>query len=104
MKMRTMRPPRRLINPDNWAGVVADAETLLMHGWAGQALRFGWNPLEIFGVSDDYDGLAVWLNGHHLVLLDDRGAIALDHPGGRNRYWFHRRDPAGAVMLWEWAR
>jgi hypothetical protein len=102
--MRTLPVPRRLINPQNWAGVVADAETLVVEGWAGQALRLGWHPLELFGVSDDYDGLAIWLNGHKIVVLDDRGAIAHDL-SGNSRFWFHRRQPdPAAVMLWDWAR
>jgi hypothetical protein len=102
--MRTLSAPRRLLSPENWAGVVVDAETLLMEGWAGQALRLGWQPVEVFGVSDSYDGLAVWLNGHKLVLLDERGAIAINGIGGKTRFYFDRRDPAGAGMLWDWAR
>jgi len=104
MRLRTMRPPRRLLTPANWAGVVADAEALVVEGWAGQALRLGWQPIELFGVSDDFDGLAVWLNARKMVLLDERMAIAIDI-GGRSRFYFNRRAPDRAtVMLWEWAR
>lgn len=100
-RLRTMPPPRLLMTPANWAGVVADAECLLMDGWVRQALRLRWEPLELFGVGNDYDGLAVWLNGRRLLLMAEWGAISRDGP---TTYYFNRRAPSGAVMLWDWAR
>jgi hypothetical protein len=100
-RLRSLPAPRRLLTPANWAGVIADAETLVVDGWAAQALRLGWEPIELFGVGPDYDGLAVWLNGRRLSLLDQASAIS---KAGNARHFFNRRPPAGAVMLWDWGR
>lgn len=99
-------PPPRLSNQSTWHEVRRDAEWLAASGWAGKALALGWDPLAVFGCgqqgSRQYEGLAVWLAGRRLVLLDEHSAIAVE---GRARSVFHvPRTPARAVFLWAFGR
>ncbi len=103
-RLETMAAPR-LLNPDLWPGAVADAISLARNGWAAKVLALGWTELELFGcIADRHgdpagDGLAVWLAGRRLVLIDERSAIAAE---GTSRFCFNRRTvPAGAIFIWE---
>lgn len=95
-----------------WARVVDDAHALALDGWAGKALALGWNAHDVFGIgkrdSLDFAGLAVWLNGRAIVVLDaDRamvrtvGGMACFERGG----WGHGRDASEPpVLLWQFGR
>lgn len=95
-----------------WARVVDDAHALALDGWAGKALALGWNAYDVFGIgkrdSLDFAGLAVWLDGRTIVVLDaDRamvrtaGGMACFERGG----WGHGRDAsAPSVLLWQFGR
>jgi len=105
--LKVMHPPR-LLKPDAWPIVVADAALLVDRGWAASALKFGWSPMEIFGAVPDLagdlagDGLAVWLAGRKLRMIMAGYAVVEDGPGGRS--YFNRREAEGAVLLWEIGR
>jgi len=70
------RAPPQITRPEIWLAVVADAVRLAADGWAAQALRLGWSPLELWGCSPerggnpDHDGLAVWIDGRRVLLVD----------------------------------
>lgn len=96
-RLRGMRVPR-ITRPDVWPEIVADALRLSSEGWAVSALGLGWSPLELWGWSPDREGLAVWLAGRPLVLIDDTMAIVRDCD---KRCVFHRQDSQGARFLWE---
>ncbi len=99
------KPAPRITRPDVWPEIVADAERLARCGWAAQALALGWEPLQLFGCSPaaggiaDLEGLAVWLAGRRIILLDSRSVIVANGP--RSRSIFNRRSMDGAVFLWE---
>jgi len=84
-----------------WRQVRADAQRIGDGGWATEALALGWSVEELFGVSADgvIEGLAVWLEGRRLVLIDATSAIAAGD--GRRRFVFTR--PGGAVLRLLWA-
>jgi hypothetical protein len=105
-----MNPPRRLKAGCRWDEIKGDAARLAAEGWALNALALGWHPLELFGCggqsSSDFEGLAVWLSGRKVALLDERSAVAA-HGGAH--FIFNRRhgfDPStsGGVFLWEFGR
>jgi hypothetical protein len=87
---RSPPPARRPVAA--WRAVTADALALAQSGWALDALALGWNPLDLFGCSMDggaaFAGLAVWLEGDRLLLLDGASAIAAR---GNLRRVFNRR-------------
>lgn len=95
-----------------WARVVDDAIALAVDGWAGKALALGWSAHDVFGIgprdSLDFAGLAVWLEGRTIVVLNadramvrDRGGMACFERGG----WGHGRDAsADPVLLWQFGR
>lgn len=106
--LRTMPTPR-IKERARWRGVVDDAERLVAGGWAAQALALGWHPLELFGFGlnkdDRYDGLAVWLTGRRIVLLDDASVIVRDGDWrrcfNRQRVFLDGGDGDGlALPLW----
>lgn len=99
-KLKPASPPR-LKRPDDWSIVVADALRIASDGWAGRAFALGWAPIELFGIGQDYEGLAVWLDGRELRLLDKQTAIAAR---GNERRIFHRSSHVTAEWLWEWGR
>ncbi len=113
-RLETMPAPRQLERSANWRGVVTDAITLARDRWAAKALTLGWTAGDLFGVGArtdwDFQGLAVWLDGRRLVMLDDRQAIAAGNPlddrsafirGGMR----HGTQPTVVpVMLWELGR
>ncbi|HEX7822733.1 MAG TPA: hypothetical protein VF463_19190 [Sphingobium sp.] len=79
------------VRPDVWAVVAKDAIRLAANGWVRQALDLGWSAHDLFGVdpidSDDFAGLAVWLNGRSINLIDPDRAIVVDRSG---RSFFNR--------------
>ena len=105
--LRTMPVPRGVIR-DNWRRVVTDAGRLVSEGWAAEAFERGWTALDLFGSEpvgsdDDYKaGLAAWLTGRPLVLLDADSAIA--RINGKRWVFNKRRDRSGCVLLWELGR
>lgn len=105
--LRSLRamPVPRMSNPEIWPEIVADAARIANEGWAAQALALGWSPLHLWGVSTvrgglvDLEGLAVWLRGRRIVLLD--AASCLVESGPRQHSIFNVRPMGGAVLLWE---
>ncbi len=95
-----------------WARVVDDAHALALDGWASKALALGWSAHDVFGIgkrdSLDFAGLAVWLKGRRIVVLNadravvrDRGGMACFERGS----WGHGRDASEPpVLLWQFAR
>lgn len=110
-RLERLPPPRKLERAANWRGVVVDAMTLARDRWAAKAMALGWTAGDLFGIGprDDWDfqGLAVWLDGRRIVMLDDKRAIAADASGG-SRSSFDRggmrhgtHPTIEPVMLWE---
>lgn len=93
-------PRPRIARPDVWTTIVSDAGWLAESGWAGQAIKLGWDAAELFGISSDPDwqSLAVWLDGRRPLLIGERTAF-VDKDGWRAI--FNRRRSADAIMLWE---
>jgi hypothetical protein len=95
----------RTSNPECWPVVVADALRLAADGWAAQALKLGWSPLDLFGAVTDKrgdpnsDGLAVKLCGRPLLALCASFATVRDGPGSRT--YLYRGSNAGTRLLWE---
>lgn len=84
-RLKVMHPPR-LLRPDAWSIVVADAALLVESGWAASALKSGWSTVEIFGAVPDLagdpasDGLAVWLAGRKLRMITAERAVVENGP------------------------
>jgi hypothetical protein len=51
------------------------------------------------GGNSDHDGLAVWIDGRRVLLLDADTCIV--ETGPNERSVFNRRPSAGAVFLWD---
>jgi len=112
LTLENLPPPPLLQERLKWRPVVADAMRIAREGWAERALGLGWTPADLFGVgeagSDDFEGLAVWLRGRRIILLDATTAIS---PNDDNsRAVFNRPDrrlrSAGVVVvpLWKFGR
>jgi hypothetical protein len=103
-RLRLMANPR-LLQPDVWPLVVADAIRLTRDGWAVKAMALGWTDRDLFGAVFDPtgdaagDGLAVWLAGRKLLALTSDYAVVEDDGGGRS--YFTKRVAEGVVLLWE---
>jgi len=82
-----------------WREIVADARRLVAEGWITTALALGWTAHDLFGVLDDREGLAVWLRGRAIILIDGDGAVA--HYPDQPADLYRRRDLPGAKLLWE---
>jgi hypothetical protein len=86
-RLKRLPPPWKLERGANWRGVVVDAMTIARDRWPAKAMALGWTAGELFGIGprDDWDlqGLAVWLDGRRVVMLDDKRAIVADPSGGR---------------------
>lgn len=112
-RLETLPPPRKIENAEVWRRVVADALRIARDRWAAKALAMGWTAGDIFGVGprDDWDfqGLAAWLDGMRIVMLDDTQAISTND-AGKNRYFIrggmrHGTHPTVVpVMLWDFGR
>src|SRR5665213_1163529 len=102
--LRAMAAPR-ITRPEVWPEIVSDALLLARDGWAETAMALGWSPLQLWGCSPDRggnpadDGLAVWLAGRRVLLID--GASCIVESGPKARAVFSRRPAAGAVFLWQ---
>lgn len=107
-----MPAPRKIERAGNWRGIVRDALAIARDGWAANAMALGWSAGDLFGIGsrDDWEfaGLAVWLRGRSIVLLDQQRAIVAD---GDQRAAFTRggmghgtHPTVMPVMLWEFGR
>lgn len=113
-RLEALPPPRGLDRQANWRGVVADALTIARDGWAAKAIALGWTTGDLFGIGprDDWDfqGLALWLNGRRILMIDARQAVASgDHADYRATFvrggMRHGTHPViSPVMLWEFGR
>jgi hypothetical protein len=112
-RLRELPPPRKIEISENWRGVVADALSMARDDWAANAIALGWTVGDLFGVGpcDDWDfqGLAVWLDGWRIVLIDSAQAIAVSTDGERRHFLRggtrHGSCPTIApVMLWDFGR
>jgi hypothetical protein len=104
-RLQAMAAPR-ITRPDIWLAVVADAVRLASDGWAVHAIGLGWSLLDLWGCSPepggnaDQDGLAVWIDGRRVLLLDGDSCIVENGPNARTV--FNRRSvAAGGVLLWD---
>lgn len=113
-RLETMPPPRKLERSANWQGVVTDAMKIARDRWAAKAMALGWTAGDLFGIGprDDWDfqGLAVWLDGRRIVMLDAERAIVAGDSGNR-RSTFERggmrhgtHPTITPVMLWDFGR
>jgi hypothetical protein len=108
LKLQSMPVPRITL-PPVWPEIVADARRLGTEGRAVQALALGWKPLELFGCSAKpggdagQEGLAMWLAGRRVLLLDALSCIADDGAGGRSIFYGRSVRPGG-VFLWKLGR
>jgi len=106
-RLRSMPGPR-LMGPDFWPLIVADALGLAGEGWAAKAMALGWTELDVFGAVPNPagdpagDGLAVWLEGRRLKALCGTYAVVEDVGGGKS--YFNRRESEGRVLFWELGR
>lgn len=68
-------PPARIKDRGVWREIVDDALGLARDGWAATAMALGWSAYDLFGTGPDdsnqYDGLAVWLAGRAVAMLDE---------------------------------
>ena len=100
--------PAGLIHPERWPTIVADAERLAAGRWAVTAICLGWTLRDLFGCAPpgirepDMDGLAAWLDGRRLIVMDEARAVA-SHPATGAVSHFRRPDQPGATLLWEFA-
>ncbi|MFD0846911.1 hypothetical protein [Sphingosinicella xenopeptidilytica] len=76
-----------------WPQIVADALTVWTR-WAGQASALGWSAHDLFGRR----GLAVWMKGRRLVLIDAKMAIVTQ--GSRSSV-FYRRGHQDDDFIWD---
>jgi hypothetical protein len=100
-------PVPRVVGRGSWRPIVDDAMRIARDGWAASALSLGWSPHDLFGIGphDDLEfaGLAVWLHGRAIMVVDEARAIVADSDG---RAAFHRVGPPAIkpVLLWEFGR
>lgn len=105
-------PAPRVVGRGAWRPIVDDALRIARDGWAANAMALGWSASDLFGIGprDDWEfsGLAVWLRGRPIVLLDEQCAIVAD---GHRRAAFtrggmgHGTHPTVApVLLWDFGR
>ena len=105
-RLQVMRAPRT-VRADLWSRVVADAVGLVASGWAAKAIAMAWSPLDLFGAVTDADGdpysdgLAMWLAGRKLLAIEATLAVVRD---GEGHFYYHRREQAGAKLLWNLGR
>lgn len=105
-------PPPNLKTRDQWAPTVADAIDLGRRGFVRQALDLGWSATDLFGIGprddDEFSGLAVWLAGRRLIILEAERAVARGsgsystfvRGGWGHGYW----SDVEPVLLWQFGR
>jgi hypothetical protein len=113
-RLEMMPAPRKLQQSANWRGVIADAMVLARDRWAAKAMALGWSVSDLFGVGAktdwDFQGLAVWLDGRRIIMLDEKQAIVAGNPGDHRSAFIrggmrHGTDPVvEPAMLWEFGR
>lgn len=113
-RLEHMPPPRKLETPANWRGVVNDALTIARDGWAAKAMALGWSAGDLFGIGPrddwDFEGVAVWIDGRRIAVLDEARIIATDARGDRRGVFVrggaqHGKMPTiTPVMLWDFGR
>lgn len=104
-------PAPRVVGRGAWRPIVDDALRIAREGWAASvlalALALGWSEADLFGIGplDDVEfaGLAVWLRGRSIVMVDEARAIVAE---GERRAAYHRRRSIGCepVILWRFGR
>lgn len=109
IELRRRQPPK-LTMPTQWWGTAVDAVLLHTGGWTEKALRLGWSVADLYGIGpkDDqqFAGLAAWLDGREVVMIDEHGASAALMSRGsaiEQPLRYRRRDPhnCGPVMIWD---
>jgi hypothetical protein len=103
-----MPPPSGFL-PDRWQRII-NATGFFLDRWAAEAIRCGWNYLDVFGCEReaptarfDAMGLVMSLDRREIVSIDSLGADLVTAAGVHQR--FRRRPlPIGTVCLWELAR
>lgn len=109
-RLAAMPCPRLIREPAVWREVVGDALRLRDEGWLATALAMGWTALDLFGVADGFESVAVELRNRPVIALlaaqADHGSGAqacfvLDDGDGRRAAINRRQAPKGAALLWE---
>jgi len=111
-RLRLMPAPRKIPRAA-WAAFVDDAQALVFHGIAGEALAKGWAAIDLFGVSADesWQCLAGWIGGRRddhgracYLLTEIRGERTLPYAvqaAGTSRRWHYPEPaPSDAVLPW----
>lgn len=102
------RSAPRGVDRAGWEAVVDDTRRLIGEGWAAHAIGLGWSLIDLFGVEpagsdDDYRyGLAAWMAGRPLVLLEADSAIV--RVGDVRSVFNRKRDRTGAIYIWNLGR
>lgn len=97
----------RITRPEVWPGIVMDAVRVVEEGWAEKALALNWTAEQVWGCSPepggnvDHDGLAVWLAGRRVLLLDEWSCIVEEGPNARAVFTRPQIAVPGSVLLWE---
>src|SRR4051794_19789785 len=89
-------PPPAGFWPDRWQRII-DATGAFLDRWAGEAIRYGWSDLDVFGCHDtapaarfDCMALVLLLDRREVVAIDPDGADLVTVTGARQRF---RRRP-----------
>lgn len=111
-KLPTMRAPR-WTSSDRWRLFVGDVAWLCESGVAADAIRQGWTPLDLFGVSRDeqWQSLAAWIGGRRdeygracCLLTEIRGDRTLPYAvharDGSHCWHYCGTAPADARLAW----
>jgi hypothetical protein len=95
------------IPPQRWLRFINDCGRFLDDGWATQAARLGWGPLDLFGCDlikpfarINRAGLLWLLNGRKLLALGADAAAIATASGGYLTFRRRFREPGG-VLAWE---
>ncbi len=110
-QLKACRVPRGC-SDRKWRRIVADAEALVVEGWAEQALALGWSMLDLFGIGPrdewEFSGLAVWLRSRRVILLSRDCAVTragdTRHCFNRNGLGHGQQPDVSPVLLWHFRR